>query len=394
MASRSTNLESLRVALIHHWLVKMRGGEKVLESICKIFPKADIFTLVYNPEGITDSIKSHPIQTSWIQKFPGAVRHYRHYLPLFPLAIEQFDLSAYDLVISSDASVCKGVLTQPETCHICYCHSPIRYAWNAYNNYLNSSLSGWQRRLFPLAANYLRIWDHSASSRVDYFIANSWNVARRIHKYYRREASVIYPPIRVADFQASLAPQEYYFASGELVPCKRFDLAIAAFNQLGRPLWIAGDGPDAQRLRRLGSETIRFLGWLPEQEFRMALSQCRALILPGEEDFGMIVPEAHACGRPVIAFGKGGALEVIIHLVNGFCFQEETVNALCEAVKTFEEVESEFSPEKIRSSAMKFDESLFIEQMRGFISEKFREHQQNINVHGLHEPALARQSIR
>jgi glycosyltransferase involved in cell wall biosynthesis len=230
----------------------MRSGEKVLEALCKIFPKADIFTIVCDPDAITDTIKSHRIQTSWIQKFPGAVRHYRHYLPLFPLAIEQFDLSAYDLVISSDASVCKGVLTQPETCHICYCHTPVRYAW-AYPTYLNLPKVFGKETFHSLPATLGS--DHSASSRVDYFIANSGNVARRIHKYYRRESTILYPPIRVGDFQVGPSSQEYFLAAGELTPYKRLDLAVRAFNRMGLPLWIGRRGA---RKPEVGGHTIRF----------------------------------------------------------------------------------------------------------------------------------------
>ena len=381
-----SNLDGLRVALVHHWLVKMRGGEKVLEALCKMFPKADIFTLVCNPDAITDTIKSHRIQTSWLQKFPGAVRHYRHYLPLFPLAIEQFDLSAYDLVISSDASVCKGVLTNPETCHICYCHSPIRYAWSAFHTYLNLSQSVWQRKLLPFVANYLRIWDHSASSRVDYFIANSWNVARRIRKYYRRESTIVYPPIRVADYPVAPSSQRYFLVAGELIPYKRFDLAVAAFSRLGLPLWVVGDGADARKLRKLAGPTIRFLGWIPDEQFRAVLSQCRALILPGEEDFGMTVPEAHACGRPVIALGKGGALETVLPQINGLFFGDSTVESLCEAVAQFEKMESQFRPAEIRSTALLFDESRFMEQIREVISEKYHEHEQRFASNTLPTP--------
>lgn len=383
-----SNLESLRVALVHHWLVKMRGGEKVLEALCKIFPKADIFTIVCDPDAITDTIKNHRIQTSWIQKLPGAVRHYRHYLPLFPLAIEQFDLSAYDLVISSDASVCKGVLTQPETCHICYCHTPIRYAWSAYHTYLNLSQSVWKRKLFPFVASYLRIWDHSASSRVDYFIANSGNVARRIHKYYRRESTILYPPIRVGDFQVAPSSQEYFLAAGELTPYKRLDLAVRAFNRMGLPLWIVGDGVDARKLRKLAGNSIRFLGWLPDEQFRAVLSQCRALVHPGEEDFGMIVPEAHACGRPVIALGRGGALETVLPQVNGLCFRDRTVESLCEAVAQFEKSESQFRPAEIRSTSLLFDESRFRERIVEIISEKYHEHQQNFALNTVPAPLV------
>lgn len=207
-------LKDLRVALVHHWLVGMRGGEKVLEALCKIFPSADIYTLVLEPAAISETIKQHCITTSWIQKLPRASQYYSQYLPLFPVAIEQFDLSGYDLVMSSDAVVCKGVITRPETCHICYCHTPMRYAWSAYHKYLGSIESSSKRRLAPFLINYLRTWDVASSSRGDYFLANSQTVANRIAKYYRRDASVIFPPVAISGFSVSQTIDDYSWLWG------------------------------------------------------------------------------------------------------------------------------------------------------------------------------------
>ncbi|MFN8006567.1 MAG: glycosyltransferase [Terriglobia bacterium] len=378
--SHGKEWEHLRVALVHHWLVKMRGGEKVLESLCRLFPKADIFTLVCEPGALTDRIKNHPIRTSWLQKIPGIARHYRNYLPLFPLAVESFDLTDYDLVLSSDASLCKGVLTQPGTCHICYCHSPMRSLWNGYHEFLTLSGNPWQKRFLPLVAHYLRTWDYHAASRVDYFISNSRNVAQRIGKFYGRDSTVIYPPIRIKDFQVTPQPHDFFLAAGELTPYKRFDLAIAAFNRLGLPLWVAGDGVDARRLQKMAGNTIRFLGWISSEQLRSLQSRCRALILPGEEDFGMTVPETHASGRPVIALGKGGSLETILPYVNGLCFMEDTIDALCEALREFEKIETSFDPAEIRQSALKFDETRFFQQIQEFVSTGLVEHRQRNTV--------------
>jgi glycosyltransferase involved in cell wall biosynthesis len=380
MSSTARALENLRVALIHHWLVRMRGGEKVLEALCLIFPQADIYTLVFDPCGISDTIKQHRITSSWIQKLPWAIRYYPHYLPLLPVALEHFDLSRYDLVISSESGFGKGVITHPEICHICYCHSPMRYAWSAYHAYSRVVRNRWKRKLISFILNYLRTWDVISSLRPDYFLANSQCVADRIRKYYRRDATVIYPPIATSEFCIAPNPLDYFLAAGQLVPYKRFDLAIDAFNQLGHPLWVVGDGPEYRSLKKQARKNIKFLGRTSDEELKHSLSYCRALIFPGEEDFGMIVVEAHACGRPVIALRRGGARETIIPEVNGLFFEEETVPSLMGAVRHFESVESKFQPELIRESAFSFSEGRFHREMVRFISEKIAEHRSRVKV--------------
>ena len=380
MAPSADTLGNLRVALVHHWLVRMRGGEKVLKALCQIFPQADIYTLVFDPNQISESIRQHQITTSWIQKLPWAKKHYAWYLPVFPLAIEQFDLSGYDLVISSEAGVSKGVITRPETCHICYCHTPLRYAWSAYHIYLQAVRSPFRRRLIPFVMNYLRLWDWVSSSRVDYYIANSQNVANRIRKYYRREAAVIYPPIATTDFGQADTIGDYYLAVGQLVPYKRFDLAVDAFNQLGRPLLIVGDGPEYSRLQRKAGKNIKLLGRTSDEKLKEYRSRSRALILPGEEDFGMIAVEAHACGRPVIALARGGALETVIPELNGLFFENETVASLAEAVVRFESIETKFQPRLIQETARPFSEDRFEREIRDFIFEKYQEHCDHFTV--------------
>ena len=352
----------------------MRGGEKVLQAFCKIFPGADIYTLVSEPEAVSETIQQHRITTSWIQKLPRASQYYSHYLPLFPFAIEQFDLSGYDLVVSSDAVVSKGVITRPETCHICYCHTPMRYAWSAYHTYLRAMESSWKRRLVPFFMNYLRAWDLASASRVDYFVANSQTVANRIAKYYRREAHVIFPPVAVSRFSIAESIDDYFLAVGQLVPYKRFDLAIEVFNQLKYPLLIVGEGPEYSKLKRAARENIRFVGRLSDAELSRSLSRCRALVFPGEEDFGMVVVEAHASGRPVIALAQGGALETVVPEVNGLLFAEETVQSLTDAVQRFVSLESEFQPQLIRETAAPFDENRFSAEVSHFISDKTEEH--------------------
>ena len=380
MAPSADTLGNLRVALVHHWLVRMRGGEKVLEALCQIFPQADIYTLVFDPSEIPASIRQHRITTSWIQKLPWAKKYYTQYLPFFPFAIEQFELSGYDLVISSEAGVSKGVLTRPETCHICYCHTPLRYAWSAYHIYLQAVRSPFRRRLIPFVMNYLRLWDWVSSSRVDYYIANSQNVANRIRKYYRREAPVIYPPVATTDFGQAGAIEDYYLAVGQLVPYKRFDLAVDAFNQLGRPLLIVGDGPEYSRLQRKAGKNIKLLRRTSDEKLKECLSGGRALIFPGEEDFGMIAVEAHACGRPVIALARGGALEIVIPELNGIFFAEETASSLAEAVVRFESIEAKFQPRIIQETARPFREARFEREIRNFIFEKYQEHCDHFKV--------------
>jgi glycosyltransferase involved in cell wall biosynthesis len=380
MAPSPGILQNLRVALIHHWLVRMRGGERVLESLCRIFPQADIYTLVFDPQGITERIRSHNITASWIQKLPWATKYYSQYLPLFPVAIEQFDLSAYDLVLSSDAAVGKGVITRPETCHICYCHTPLRYAWSAYHTYLQAVQSSLRRSLAAFLMSYLRTWDAAASMRVDYYIANSQTVARRIQKYYRRESVVIYPPIATSRFQTSSSLAEYYLAVGQLAPYKRFDIAVDAFNELGRPLLIVGEGPEYSNLKKRARKNITIIGRASDEALRKYLSQCRALIFPGEEDFGMIAVEAHASGRPVIALSRGGAVETVIPEVNGLLFEGETSASLVKAVQQFEAVESKFDPRTIKQTAAPFDEECFEQELTRFVCEKVQEHRDRFRV--------------
>jgi len=374
----------LRVALVHYWFASRRGGERVVEALCEMFPQADLFALVVDFDALSPKLRKHRLTTSFLQKLPGSRRWHRHMLPLYPLAVEQFDLRGYDLVISSESGPAKGVLTGTETCHICYCHTPMRYIWNFYQEYKNGSGLGPVGKLvFELTSHYARLWDQASAVRVDHFVANSENVARRIRKYYRREAEVIHAPVDVHGMHLSNFVEDYYLAVGQLVNYKRVDLAIEACNRLGRTLRIVGAGEEYKRLRRLAGKTVSFLEALSEDDLRDQYARCRALLFPGEEDFGMVPIEAQASGRPVIAYGRGGAVETVGGFypgedvnpeeATGVFFAEQSADALVEAILAFEAVESKFSPAFIRAQAERFDVAHFKEQLGNFIAEKIHE---------------------
>jgi glycosyltransferase involved in cell wall biosynthesis len=373
-------LQKLRIAIVHYWLVNRRGGERVVEALAKMFPAADLFSLVVNRKKLSPLLRDRPIHTSLVQKLPASARWYRHMLPIYPLLLEQFDLSDYDLVLSSESGPAKGVLTGSRTCHICYCHSPMRYLWDFYHGYKNGrSMGALSRAVFGLTSHYLRMWDAASANRVDHFIANSKTVAARIRKHYRREATVIHPPVNVQAGYLSGRIGDYYLFVGQLVDYKRADLAIAACNRLGRNLRIVGEGEQYRRLRQMAGPTISFCGSLSDEDVREQYAHCRALLFPGEEDFGIVPVEAMSFGRPVIAFGRGGVTET----VNGFYpdgpstgsssgvfLRDQTLESLTEAMVAFERLENNFSPFRIRQAVQNFDEGHFSELIGQFISEK------------------------
>ncbi len=360
----------------------MRGGEKVLEVFCEIFPQADIFTLLYVPGSVSDIIANRKIKTSFIQKLPATKKHYRTMLPLFPLAVESFNLEGYDLVLSSSHCVAKGVMTAPNTPHISYIHTPMRYVWDMYHEYFGEK-RGIKGKAISVAAHYLRMWDASSSGRVDYFISNSRHVARRVEKYYRRLSTVIYPPVECGRFRILPSPGDYYLIVSAFAPYKRIDLAIEAFNVLGLKLKVIGTGPEEEKLRKMAHGNVEFLGWKTDSEIADYYAGCRALIFPGEEDFGIVPLEAMSSGRPVIAYGKGGALETVLPLTDapgnggysptGIFFHEQTHQALVEAVREFEKSMAAFDPVSIRRHAMSFDRTLFKEKVRVYVSVKYDE---------------------
>jgi glycosyltransferase involved in cell wall biosynthesis len=375
-------LNNLRVALVHYWLVSHRGGERVLEVLGDVFPQADIFTLVYDPEQTSERIRQHRIRTSFLQRIPFSHRAYQSLLPLMPVALEQFDLRGYDLVLSQESGPAKGVLTNPETCHICYCHSPMRYAWNMYQDYLQES-GRLKRFLIPPFMNLIRQWDQLSAARVDYFVASSRNGVRRIQKYYRREAPVIYPPVNLSSFSAGDRHEDFYLIVSPLVAYKRVDLAVAACTKLNKSLVVIGSGAEIGRLQKTAGPSVSFLGPQSDEVVRDHYRRCRALLFPGEEDIGLTPIEAQASGRPVIAYGKGGALETVIgyqassrvgpEQSTGIFFSPQTVDALVEAVRLFESIEGRFDPAVIRANAERFDESRFKVEMGAFVSEKLAE---------------------
>ena len=327
-----------KVALIHYWLVGMRGGEKVLEALCRMYPNADIFTHVYDPRGISETIKRHKIIETSVGRLPFAKTMYQKYLPFMPRALEEVDLTGYDLVISSEAGPAKGVIVPPDAFHLCYTHSPMRYLWDQYHVYLESAGTLTQFAL-PHFAHRLRAWDVSSAARVDAFAANSNHVASRIKKYWRRDAAVVHPPADLKAFSPIDQNDvgDFYLWAGELAPYKRPDIMIEAFNQLGLPLVVLG-GPEKtrQKLQQTAKDNITFLGRVDFDVLKDHMARCRALIFPGEEDFGIVPVEVMASGRPVIAYDRGGARDTVIDGITGLLFRDQTADALVSAVKEFE----------------------------------------------------------
>ncbi|MBI2684891.1 MAG: glycosyltransferase [Acidobacteria bacterium] len=352
----------MRVAIVHYWLVNMRGGEKVIEALCRLFPEAELFTLFYEPDRVSPLIRSRRVTASFLNPLR---KHYRAVLPLMPLALESFDLRKFDLVISSESGPAKGIVTSASTRHICYCHTPMRYLWDLYPDYLHEWTSNpLKRAAIALFGNYLRIWDYAASARVDNFIANSANVQRRIQKAYRRESTVIHPPVDVAAFSWQPA-EDYYLIVSELVAYKRIELALRVCSRMGRRLVVVGDGPERRRLSALTSSGISFRGRVSDEELRGLYSRCRALIVPGEEDFGITAVEALASGKPVVALGRGGVLEIATVPGAGYFFDEPSESGLESALIQFEE--SEVDREALQAHASQFSEEVFREKVSSLL---------------------------
>jgi len=362
----------MKVALVHYWLVGMRGGEKVLDALCRFFPEADIFTHVYEPAAVSEEIRRHTVKTTAISRLPFAKRLYQSYLPFMPTALEGLDLSAYDLVISSEAGPAKGVIVPPCAVHVCYCHSPMRYLWDQYHIY--KQRAGLPVRVvMPHIARNLRQWDVVSATRVDAFVANSHHVAARIRKYWRRDALVVHPPVAIDDF-APIRGQpmsDYYLWVGELAPYKRPDIAVEAFSRLGKKLVVIGGPAKEQRLlARKAGETIIFLGKVPFETLRDYMARCRALIFPGEEDFGIVPVEAMASGRPVIAFGRGGVLDTVVDRETGLLFHNQSVEGLMSAVEEFEvQGLDSVDPAALVANARRFSEQRFFEAFARLLSD-------------------------
>ncbi len=376
----------MKVALIHDWLIYMRGAERVLEALCELFPDADLYTLFHIPGAVSPTIENRRITTSMVQRLPRLQTWYRRYLPLFPLAIECWDLHGYDLVISSSHSVAKGVITTPETCHISYIHTPMLYVWEQFHHYFGDEARA--LGLVSLLAHYLRMWDVFSAGRADYLIANSRYTATRIWKRYRREAIVIHPPVNVALYYPSDTTDDFFLLVSALVPRKRIDLAIQAFNLLGLPLRVVGRGwtEEEKRLKALARPNVQFLGWRSDRELADLYGRCRALVFPGEEDFGIVPVEAMASGRPVIAYGKGGVLDSVLPLnanevdmkrsgisahPTGVFFYQQTVEALVEGIRFFEAHEASFDRHFTRDHSLRFGKEAFKRRIKQFIDEKY-----------------------
>ena len=364
----------MRVALIHDWLTGMRGGERCLEVFCELFPDADLFTLLHVPGSVSALIERRRVVTSFVQRLPAVATRYRHYLPLFPRAVESFDLRGYDLVLSSSHCVAKGARPAPGTPHVCYCFTPMRYVWDLYDDYFGRGAGRLTRIVMPPVARRLRRWDRESSARVDRFVAISRHVAARIDRDYGRRAEVIYPPVDVQRFEVAAGGDDgFYLVVSALSPYKRLDLAVQAAQRLGRRLLVVGWGPQERRLRALAGPGVEFLGRRPDEEVAELYRRCRAVLFPGVEDFGIVPLEAMAAGRPVIAFEAGGALETVVppggdRPPTGLFFRDQTVDALAEAMRRLESGAVAFEPKALRARAEEFDRVRFKDRIASFLA--------------------------
>ncbi|WP_119315048.1 glycosyltransferase family 4 protein [Calidithermus terrae] len=363
----------MRLALVHDWLVTPGGSEKVLEAILELYPEAPVYTLVHDPEPfLAREVAKHPVHTSFLQRLPWATRKYRAYLPLMPLAVEQFDLRGYDVVISSSHAVAKGVLTGPDQLHLSYVHTPIRYAWDLQPQYLREAglERGVKGALARALLHYMRLWDQRTAAGVDVFVANSRYIARRIRKAYRREAEVIYPPVDVESFTLHEQKEDFYLAASRMVPYKRMDLIVEAFSQMpGRELVVIGDGPDFEKVRAKAAPNVRMMGYQPFASLKEHMQRAKAFVFAAEEDFGIIPVEAQACGTPVIAYGKGGALETVQEGVSGVFFPEQTPRAIIEAVERFEQ--QTWTPSAVRQTVEGFGAGRFRQQFKALVEREW-----------------------
>ena len=370
--------KKLRTAIVHEWLTFYAGSEKCVESFTNIWKDADVFVLFDFMNSIDRKkvIKDILPHTSFLQKFPGAKKHYRNLLPFFPYAIEQFDLSGYDLIISSSHAVAKGVLTNSNQLHINYCHTPMRYAWDLYHQYLNeSNLKNGLKGLFAkIFLHYIRLWDIAAAHRVDYFIANSTYISRRIHKVYRRNSTVIHPPVDTEKFPCCFEKDDYFLTASRFVPYKKIDVIVEAFSQMtDKKLIVIGEGPDELKIKSKAAGNITFLGYQSDERLSEYLQKAKAFVFAAEEDFGIMVVEALSCGTPVIAFNKGGITDTIIEGQTGILFTEQTTASIKHAVNRFEKNSGKFIPSELNDYAKKFDRQNFETNIKNFVDNKCNE---------------------
>lgn len=368
----------MKVAIVHEWLVSYAGSERVVEQLLHLYPEADLFALVeFLPQELRFFIADKPVKTSFIQNLPFAQRHFRQYLPLMPLAIEQFDLSGYDLIISSNHAVTKGVLTRPDQLHISYVYTPIRYAWDLQQQYLQGAglKKGIKAMVAGLILHYLRLWDLASADRVDEFIAISEYVSRRIAKTYRRQAAVIYPPVAVDQFQPYSQRQDFYLTVARFVPYKRVELIVAAFTELGLPLIVIGDGPNWKQVQALAGSNIKLLGYQSDAVVKSHLETCKAFVFAAEEDFGITPVEALAAGAPVIAYGRGGVAETVVPGKTGLFFEEQSVESLILTIKQFEAHPHLWQTDQLRQQAEKFSQQRFREQFATYVDQAWKRFQ-------------------
>ena len=376
MVSLEGTYTLIKVAIVHDWLVTYAGAERVLEEIINCFPEADLFAIVdFVPQNERGFLKDKPVKTSFIQKLPLAKKKYRAYLPFMPLAVEQFDLSGYDIVISSSHAVAKGVITGPDQLHISYVHSPMRYAWDLQHQYLKETgldrgLKGW---LAKRELHKLRMWDLRTANGVDHFLANSRFIARRIWKVYRREATVIYPPVDVDSFSLCEQKEDFFLTASRMVPYKKIDLIAEAFSLMpDKRLYIIGDGPDFDKVKSKSGPNVELLGYQPFEVLRNYMQRAKAFVFAAEEDFGLVPVEAQACGTPVIAYGKGGALETVTEGETGLFFDAQTTSSIIEAVHRFEDMKDSFIPAKIREKSLRFSKDRFQREFMSFVNDAWK----------------------
>ncbi len=364
----------MKTAIVHDWMVGYAGSERVVESLTNIWNDADIYLLFdfLNDTDRSVILKDRKPNTSFVQKLPGARKNHRKYLPLFPYAIEQFDLSDYDLILSSSHAVAKGVLTNSKQLHICYCHTPIRYAWDLTFQYLKES--NLDRGIKGLIAksflHYIRMWDSSTVNRVDYFIANSKYIAGRIKKIYGRDSEVIYPPVDTEKFQLISNKENYYLTASRLVPYKKIDIIVKAFTDMpDKKLLVIGDGPDEAKIKKFAGTNIEFLGYQQPEELSKYMQKAKAFVFAADEDFGIVPIEALSCGTPVIALNKGGTAETIINEA-GILFNDQTAESIKKSVLNFEKSENKFDPARLHEYAKNFDRKIFEDKIRQFVDKK------------------------